>query len=126
MLQDDWNGAYLCMTTLYAVPLVPRLATLRPGLHLPPLQVGSVNNTFGIQGVTESNGCYFLKSVEDAHALRTRIRWGGWLALVSSIAGAASLHSTTYGSRKLHKLVSSVPTNPTQLHHPLFCSAGPP
>ncbi len=35
-----------------------------------------MNNTFGIQGVDPGNGCYFLKSVEDAHALRTRIRCG--------------------------------------------------
>src|SRR5689334_16483205 len=47
---------------------------------LPPLscplaalqQVGSVNNTFGIKGVAER--CFFLKSIEDAHRLRTHIR----------------------------------------------------
>jgi len=33
--------------------------------------VGSVNNTFGIQGVKEY--CYFFKSIEDAKALRRRV-----------------------------------------------------
>lgn len=32
---------------------------------------GSVNNTFGIPGVKEN--CLFLKSIDDAHALRIRI-----------------------------------------------------
>jgi len=35
------------------------------------LQVGSVNNTFGIKGVKEH--CMFFKSIEDAGALRRRI-----------------------------------------------------
>jgi NADH:ubiquinone reductase (non-electrogenic) len=35
------------------------------------LQVGSVNNTFGIKGVKEH--CMFFKSIEDASALRRRI-----------------------------------------------------
>jgi NADH:ubiquinone reductase (non-electrogenic) len=32
------------------------------------VQVGSVNNTFGIRGVEEH--CFFLKSVEDARRMR--------------------------------------------------------
>jgi hypothetical protein len=36
-----------------------------------PLQVGSVNNTFGIQGVREH--CQFFKTIEDATRLRKRI-----------------------------------------------------
>jgi hypothetical protein len=35
------------------------------------LQVGSVNNTFGVKGVQEY--CQFFKSIEDANALRRRI-----------------------------------------------------
>lgn len=35
------------------------------------LQIGSVNNTFGVPGVNEH--CYFLKSLEDAHDLRTHV-----------------------------------------------------
>jgi hypothetical protein len=35
------------------------------------VQVGSVNNTFGVPGV--SDHCHFLKSLQDAHQLRTRI-----------------------------------------------------
>jgi NADH:ubiquinone reductase (non-electrogenic) len=35
------------------------------------LQIGSVNNTFGVPGVNEH--CNFLKTLEDAHNLRTRI-----------------------------------------------------
>lgn len=35
------------------------------------VQVGSVNNTFGIKGVKEH--CMFFKSIEDASALRRRI-----------------------------------------------------
>lgn len=38
---------------------------------LVPAQVGSVNNTFGIKGV--SDHCMFFKSIEDASALRRRI-----------------------------------------------------
>jgi hypothetical protein len=37
----------------------------------PDLQVGSVNNTFGIQGVGEH--CQFFKTIEDATRLRKRI-----------------------------------------------------
>ena len=36
------------------------------------LQVGSVNNTFGIKGVQEH--CFFLKSIDDAHRLRVHVR----------------------------------------------------
>ncbi len=35
------------------------------------VQVGSVNNTFGIEGVKEH--CQFFKSIEDANTLRRRI-----------------------------------------------------
>lgn len=35
------------------------------------VQVGSVNNTFGIKGVKDH--CMFFKSIEDASALRRRI-----------------------------------------------------
>jgi hypothetical protein len=50
-----------------------------PPTHWPSLclcahdtqQVGSVNNTFGIQGVKEH--CMFFKSIEDANALRRRV-----------------------------------------------------
>lgn len=35
------------------------------------LGVGSVNNTFGIKGV--SDHCFFLKSIDDAHRLRVRL-----------------------------------------------------
>jgi hypothetical protein len=35
------------------------------------LQVGSVNNTFGIKGVQEH--CQFFKSIENASSLRRRI-----------------------------------------------------
>lgn len=35
------------------------------------MQIGSVNNTFGVPGVYEH--CHFLKSLEDAHNLRTRV-----------------------------------------------------
>ena len=39
-------------------------------------------NLVGLSFSTEpGNGCYFLKSVEDAHALRTRIRCGRGLPL---------------------------------------------
>jgi hypothetical protein len=44
---------------------------------LAPRQVGSVNNTFGIKGVAER--CFFLKSIEDAHRLRTHIRRAAFL-----------------------------------------------
>lgn len=37
VLQDDRNGARNCMTAQHPLPLVPRFASLRPGLHLPPL-----------------------------------------------------------------------------------------
>lgn len=36
------------------------------------LQVGSVNNTFGIKGVKDH--AWFLKSVDDAHKLRVHLR----------------------------------------------------
>ena len=39
--------------------------------HRPP-QVGAVNATFGIKGVQEH--CFFLKTMEDAKALRRHIR----------------------------------------------------
>jgi NADH dehydrogenase FAD-containing subunit len=35
------------------------------------MQVGSVNNTFGVQGVREH--CQFFKTIEDATRLRKRI-----------------------------------------------------
>lgn len=35
------------------------------------MQIGSVNNTFGVPGVNEH--CFFLKTLEDAHNLRTHI-----------------------------------------------------
>jgi hypothetical protein len=57
-----------------APPVSPTLL-LTPPLHLrvllTRLQVGSVNNTFGIKGVQEY--CNFFKSVEDANALRCRV-----------------------------------------------------
>ena len=35
------------------------------------LQVGAVTNTFGVPGVTDH--CFFLKSAEDAKAIRERV-----------------------------------------------------
>lgn len=35
------------------------------------VQIGSVNNTFGVPGVWEH--CHFLKCLEDAHNLRMRV-----------------------------------------------------
>jgi hypothetical protein len=47
-----------------------------PGNPLPPAaQVGSVNATFGVPGAEEH--CWFLKSMEDAQALRRHVRWEG-------------------------------------------------
>lgn len=46
-------------------------AAAAPRCLRPCIQVGSVNNTFGIQGVKEH--CMFFKSIEDASALRRRI-----------------------------------------------------
>ncbi len=37
------------------------------------LQVGAVNNTFGVQGVWEH--CWFLKSIDEAHKLRVHLRF---------------------------------------------------
>lgn len=42
-----------------------------PHAHAYGMQVGSVNNTFGIKGVDQY--CNFFKSIEDANALRARV-----------------------------------------------------
>ncbi|KAF6266031.1 hypothetical protein COO60DRAFT_1633095 [Scenedesmus sp. NREL 46B-D3] len=60
--------------------------------------VGSVNNTFGVQGVQEY--CQFFKSIEDANALRRRISECFERAALPYVGGVLRL-SARSGSRQL-------------------------
>ena len=53
-----------CTQQHLTAKLLCRLCLLR-------VQIGSVNNSFGVPGVHEH--CHYLKSLEDAHNLRTRV-----------------------------------------------------
>lgn len=54
-----------------ATPTTPLRDTFEVPYDILLVGVGSVNNTFGIQGVRER--CFFLKSIDDAHRLRVHI-----------------------------------------------------
>lgn len=62
------------------------------------MQVGSVNNTFGIKGVQEY--CQFFKSIEDANNLRRRISECFERAALPYVSAAAT-HLTACSPNKL-------------------------
>lgn len=87
---------------------------LLPPLYCPPYctcvctQVGSVNNTFGVQGVAEH--CRMFKTIEDAHNKRCHISDCFERAALPNVSAAAtpSLHLKT--------LNPAATQNPQPLH----------
>ncbi|EFN54551.1 hypothetical protein CHLNCDRAFT_58189 [Chlorella variabilis] len=74
-----------------AAPAAHELDTFEVPYDILLVGVGSVNNTFGIQGVAER--CFFLKSIDDAHRLRVHI---------SKVVEHAGLPHLTREERRRH------------------------